>query len=905
MTLNPGTRLGAYEILSALGAGGMGEVYRARDTKLDRDVAIKILPEAFALDADRVARFQREAKVLASLNHPNIAIIHGLEQAGDVHALVMELVPGEDLSQRIARGVIPVDEALPIARQIAEALEAAHELGIIHRDLKPANIKVRPDGTVKVLDFGLAKALEAGGAGGAGRESPSMSPTITTPAMTQAGMILGTAAYMSPEQARGKVADKRSDVWAFGAVLYEMLSGERAFKGDELADTLAAVLRQDIDPRALPPSTPASVRRLIERCLERDVRQRLRDIGEARIVLADPGSPARADTADGVVSAPQRPLWRRAMVVVALALALVGAAVPTALLWRRQPSPPSQVARFAFALPPGKTLTVARRAVAMSPDGSRIAFSAEGGLFLRSVADFDAREIRGANPGITPTFSPDGQSLIFYADSAIKRISIDGGKAVTICEVGIAPSSMTWTNNDILFSAGGAAIMRVSADGGKPEVILDLKNSEDLAYGPQLLPDGETLLLSIVRRTSASIGRWDEAEIVAQSLKTGVRKRLIEGGSDGQYVPTGHIVYVSDTTLFAVPFDLSTLAVTGGAVPVVDGVNLGATSGTGRTAHFAFSKSGSLVYVPGPLSEGQNLLFFDDKGGAESVGLPFGRYQFPRVSPDGKRIAFETSDGKQVNVSIYELSGASSARRLTFGGNNRFPIWSADGTHVAFQSDRDGDLAIFWQPADGGKEERLTKPDAGTQHVPESWSPHGDVLLFSATKDFASSLWTLSLRDRSAIPFSDAKDSTLPTDAVFSPDGRWVAYQMGTSAAVEATTYAQPFPPTGTKYQIVPGGRPMWSRDGKKLFFIPDPGRLMAVTVTTTASTIAVTNPVSVPRGFGGANPQIARTFDIMPDGRILGVGIPGRSDIGYMRTEIQVVLNWFEELKARVPPKK
>jgi serine/threonine-protein kinase len=417
-----------------------------------------------------------------------------------------------------------------------------------------------------------------------------------------------------------------------------------------------------------------------------------------------------------------------------------------------------------------------------------------------------------------------------------------------------------------------------------------------------LLPDGDTLLLSIVRRTNASIGRWDAAEIVVQSLKTGVRKRLIEGGSDAQYVPTGHIVYVSDTTLFAVPFDVSMLAVTGGAVPVVDGVNLGATFGIGRTAHFAFSKSGSLVYVPGPLSNGQNLLLFDRKGGVQPLGLPAGRYQFPRVSPDGKRIAFEASDGKQVNVSIYELSGASSARRLTFGGNNRFPIWSADGRRVAFQSDRDGDLAVFWQSADGGTAERLTKPDAGTQHVPESWSPHDDVLLFSATKDFASSLWILSLRDRSAIPFRDVKDSTLPTDAMFSPDGRWVAYQMGTSAAVEATTFVQPFPPTGTINQIVPGGRPMWSRDGKEMFFVPDPGRFMAVTVTTTASTIAVTNPVPVPRGFGGANPQIARTFDIMPDGRIIGVGTPGQTASGFMQSQIHVVLNWTEELKQRVP---
>ncbi|MDO8680153.1 MAG: serine/threonine-protein kinase [Acidobacteriota bacterium] len=395
MALDPGTRLGVYEVVALLGAGGMGEVYRARDTKLNRDVAIKVLLPSVAGDPDRLARFSREAQVLASLNHPNIAHIHGLEESGGVTALILELVEGEDLAQRIARGPIPIDEALPIARQVAEALEAAHEQGIIHRDLKPANIKVRPDGTVKVLDFGLAKAVDPP-AGTAAAAALANSPTLTSPAMmTGVGVILGTAAYMSPEQAKGRVADKRSDVWGFGCVLYEMLTGRRAFTGEDRSDTLAAVLTGEPDWNALPPHVPSAVRALIHGCVRKDRKARIGDISTALFLL---GQPKAVEPAAPVTRPLPPPVWRRAMLV--LAGALIGAAIAAAVLWRREPQPPSQVTRFSFALPQGQQLTVALRAVAMSPDGTRLVYSADGRLFLRSVSEFEARAIPGANPGV-------------------------------------------------------------------------------------------------------------------------------------------------------------------------------------------------------------------------------------------------------------------------------------------------------------------------------------------------------------------------------------------------------------------------------------------------------------------------------------------------------------------------
>jgi serine/threonine-protein kinase len=894
MTLNAGGHLGPYEILSALGAGGMGEVYRARDTKLNRDVALKILPEAFTLDGDRIARFRREAQVLASLNHPSIAAIYGFEDSGSTHALVLELVEGPTLADRIAEGSIPLDETLPIARQIAEAIEAAHEQGIIHRDLKPANIKVREDGSVKVLDFGLAKAFDPATSSGA---SATMSPTLSVHA-TQAGFILGTAAYMAPEQARGKTVDRRADIWAFGCVLYEMLTGRRAFEGDDISTTLASVLKTDPDWELLPPTTPPGLRRLLARCLKKDRKDRLQAIGEARIAIDDVLSGA---VDESVSSAPIRPTswWRRALLVAAGAA--VGAAT-AALVWRRPPTPPLPVTRFVIALPQGQQLA-SRMAMEVSPDGTHIVYAADGRLYVRSLSEFEPRVVAGADDAIAPVFSPDNQWLAYWtsSDATLKRIPVAGGTPVTICQVSRAPSGLNWSGDSILFAQSGAGIMRVPATGGKAETLVRVGVDVAQAYRPQLLP-GDVVLFTLARRTATAFP-WEQAQIVAQSLKTGERKTIIDGATDGRYMSTGHLVYAAGGAVFAVPFDVARLAVTGTAVPVIEGVGRVASVVTGGAAQVAYSDTGTLIYAPGPAASGRlDVALFDRKGGAEALHLPAGFYAYPHVSPDGKRLALETSDGKDTNIAIYDLSGATAVRRLTFGGTNRFPIWSDDSRRVAFQSDREGDQAVFAQPADGGTAERLTRPGPGTAHVPESWSPDGGTLLYSVSKGADRSLWMLSTRDHTSAPFSDVRATTLPSDAAFSPDGRWVAYQLGQVEQGEANLYVQPFPPNGSKYQIARGGRPAWSRTGGELFYIPAAGQFVVVKITA-QPTFSFSNPTAIPRGFGIADPLSPRPYDVMPDGRIVGVQ-PVLTSGAVRGPQINVVLNWSEELKRLVPTK-
>jgi eukaryotic-like serine/threonine-protein kinase len=896
MSLAAGTRLGSYEIVAPLGTGGMGEVYRARDAKLNRNVAIKVLLPAFVSDPDRLARFGREAQLLASLNHPNIANVHGLEDAGEVRAIVMELVEGPTLADRIAEGALTADEAVPIAKQIAEALEAAHERGIIHRDLKPANIKVREDGRVKVLDFGLAKALDETATTSESNAAIRSSPTVTSPAMTMRGVILGTAAYMSPEQAKGRIANKRSDIWSFGCVLYEMFTGRRAFDGEDISETMASVLKSTPDWNALPPDLPATIRALIEGCLRKEPRDRIGDISTALFLLthwnaiASPGH---------VGSRPQRSLLARTFPVVALVASVVLAGA--AWFWKPEPSPALAVVRFAITLPPDQGFAVARQAIDFSSDGTRVVYTADGRLFIRSLSEIEPRLVLGAEPAIHPVFSPDGQSVVYWSESLLKRIAVSGGGPVRVCQAAAAPSGITWQDDDaILFSQPGTGIMRVSANGGNPEVLVRL-TSDELASRPELLPDHKTLLFTVTRRT-ATADPWQQARIVLQPLNTGERKTLIEPGTDGRYVSSGHIVYAVGGTLYAIAFDAAKLAVTGVPVPVLEGVRR-VTVPTIGSAHFAVSNSGSLAYLPGPAAgPQQNLMVFDRKGGAQAMNLPVAAYAYPRVSPDGKRLALEINDGKEVNIAVYELSGAASVRRLTFGGNNRFPIWSADGRRLAFQSDREGDLAVFWQAADGGRADRLTRPEPGTAHVPESWHPRGDTFLFSVAKGPEVSLWRFSVPDRQATRFGDVRSASLPTNAVFSPDGRWVAYQRGEPEQAEGTTFVEPYPPDGTKFQIARGGRPAWSREGTELFFIPAPNRFMAAKVQT-QPTFTFANPVDVPRGFGVADPTNPRPYDVTSDGRFIGVGTPSQTKSGLPGPpEIHVVLNWYQELKRLVP---
>jgi serine/threonine protein kinase/Tol biopolymer transport system component len=899
MSLAPGTRLGPYEILAPLGAGGMGEVYRARDTKLKREVALKVLPESFANDPERMARFQREAEVLASLNHPNIAQIYGVED----HALVMELVEGETLA-----GPLPLETALSYARQIAEALEAAHDKGITHRDLKPANVKVTPGGVAKVLDFGLAAVAQTSGSA---TESAANSPTLTIRA-TQAGFIMGTAGYMSPEQAAGKPVDKRADIWSFGVVLWEMLTGRRLFDGETISHTLADVLRAPIDFDELPGDTPPAIRDLLCRCLDRDVKTRLQAIGEARVAiakfLADPKS------ATEVAEARPRVKARTTGILLALSVVVLMALAAT-LAWVFKPSPPLSVTRFPFTLGEGQRVNPGRSYLAISPDGTQMVYVANNRLYLRSMAELEARAIPGIDFGgfgvTNPVFSPDGKSLAFYAgvDETLKRIAVSGGAALTICPAS-NPYGMSWNEEGIVFAQSRKGILRVSGNGGQPELLASIKDNE-LLEGPQMLPGGQAILFS---STSSATAAWDRAEIVVQTLKSGARKTIISGGSDARYLPTGHLVYALGGVLFAVPFDLRRLETTAGPVGIVEGVQRSLIGG----AQFAFSKTGSLVYVPGPATgvgaAGQDsLALVDRKGDIEVLKLSPAAYGFPRVSPDGKRVAYQIDDGKESSVWIYELSGATAPRRLTLAGTgaNRYPIWSkpkSPSERVAFQSDREGDEGIWWQRADGsGAAERLTRPDKGGSHIPDSWSPDSQMFSFTELKNGASAVWTYSLRDKKATPFAEARRPFLGR-SVFSPDGRWLAYQD--SNVDENQIYVQPFPPAAAKYQVPHDGNshhPVWSPDGKELFFVPGNGMLDVVSISTQPS-LTFGPPVRAPRaGFSTLPGNAVRTYDILPDGQHFIGTVPAvQAQAGPVARpaapQIQVMLNWFEDVKQRAP---
>jgi eukaryotic-like serine/threonine-protein kinase len=905
MPLTSGTRLGSYEVIDALGAGGMGEVYRARDSKLGRAVAIKIVREGLAADPDRVARFEREAKVLASLNHPHIASLFGMEEADGRHFLVMELVEGETLADRLRRGALAVEDALTIALQIADALEAAHEKSIVHRDLKPANVKITPDEKVKVLDFGLAKAVETNPASGSMSDSPTLSMMAS-----QAGIILGTAAYMSPEQAKGFPADHRSDVFSFGVVLYEMLTGRQPFQGETAPDVLASVLVRDPELSKLPPDLNPRIPELLRRCLEKSPKRRWQAMGDLRSEIESIAAAPRLLPAAGRVE--QRPLWRRAIPVAAAAV--LSAALAGTGVWMLRTSQPQPVARFAFTLPDGLVLSGGgRHSIAISDDGRQMAIVANARIYLRSLSELDAKPIAGTEgfQNITsPAFSPDGLSLVFFAqsDQTLKRIGLTGGSAVTICPA-TNPYGVTWRPDSIIFGQGRGGIMRVSPNGGKPEQLVTVKESE-LAHGPQILPGGQHVLFTLAGGASSSTSstdRWDKARIVVQSLETKEQKTVV-GGADGRYLPTGHLVYALSGSLYAIEFDVKRLAVKGGPVPIVEGVRRAPATATGA-AQAAISSNGSLVYFPGPVSATATqleLVLADRKGAVEKLKLPPGPYATPRVSPDGRQIAFVTNDGKEDIISVYDLSGSSAMRRLTYGGNNRHPVWSSDGRHIAFQSDREGDLAVFWQPADNtGQVERLTKPEPGVAHIPEAWNPKANVLLFSVSKSPEFALWSLTLPEKKATPFGGIK-STLPTGAVFSPDGRWVAYSSNDTGANRA--YVQPFPATGAKYQVYAketegAHHVLWSGDSKELFYNPRPASLEVVSVTT-QPTPAFGNPVAVPRPFQTGPPQTRRPFDMTPSGKFVGLVAPG-TDLGTPGTmEVRVVLNWFEELKARVPVK-
>ncbi len=895
MVLTSGTRLGPYEILSALGAGGMGEVYRARDTKLGRDVALKVLPERFASDPDRMARFTREAQTLAALNHPNIAHIHGLEESDGVRALIMELVGGEDLARRLVRGPIPLDEALPIAGQIAEALETAHDQGIIHRDLKPANIKVREDGTVKLLDFGLAKAFQPMAGMGA---DVTASPTMTRPSMTEIGMILGTAAYMSPEQARGAVVDKRTDIWAFGCVLYEMLTGRRAYAGDDIAGDMGSSLTSGPDWNALPANTPAAVRRLLRRCLQKDRKRRLADIADARLEIDD----AVASPREALPAGSRFTAWRLLLLGIVGGL-IVGAATMALFRNRQSMQVPTSgaVARMVIALPPGDRLGVAldRSRLAISHDGSRVAYVASRAgteqLFLRAMNTLEAVPLPGTENAYSPFFSPDGQWLAFFAEDKLKKVSVAGGTPQILCDARVATSGDWGPNDAIVFSQSiPTGIWGVSAGGGTPRPITTTDpKANDSHAAPEFLPGGKTLLFA--RNTS---GR---REIVVQSLETGERKVLIRGGHSPHYVTTGHLVFVEQGNLMAVAFDLMRLQVSGSPVVVLEGVGQSGES----QSDFAISDQGALVYVAARAAAGEEnrMVWVDRKGTEELLPTPPRPYLRPRLSPDGRRIAVSFQAGSDASqVWIYDLQ-SDRMNRLTFEGRNVFPIWTRDGKRVIFRfSPVDGASAVSLvsKSADGAgpSETLVTEEDPSTLSTPASASPDGMVLLYNRVTPMSADVRLVPLRgDRQPQPYLQTSFSQ--GAAQLSPDGRWVAYVSNEFGRYEI--YVRSFSNAQMKWQISDGGgvEPVWARNGRELFYRAG-DRSLAVDITTSPAFRAGKPRVLFKGQFSRGSTAVgAAGYDVSLDGqRFLMVKPVGQAEA----THINVVQNWFEELTRRVP---
>jgi serine/threonine-protein kinase len=902
MALEVGQHLGSYEITALLGKGGMGEVYRARDLKLKREVAIKILPEEFSGAGDRVSRFQREAEVLASLNHPNIAAIYDLQEANETRFLVLELVDGEALAERIQRGPIAVAEALKIAHSICEALEAAHEKGIIHRDLKPANIKVTPEGKVKVLDFGLAKAF----APEQSNTPLSQSPTLSI-AATNAGVFLGTAAYMSPEQARGSLrVDTRCDIWAFGCVLYEMLTGRQAFDGDSIPEVLASVLAREVDYSRLSPELNPRLRELIRRCLQKDVKKRWQAVGDLRVeietILADPAAAAFEDRR----TTGRWSIWKVA--AVALIAAIAGAGIAAALLRIYQPAPAAEVMRFAFILPDGQAFRTeaTRQVVAVSPDGKSFVYVAGRQLYLRRMDDNESRPIPAGN-AVLPFFSPDGHWIGFFQDGQLKKIAVTGGAAVPICSVAGQPFGATWYGNTIFFIRGTQGIFAVSEDGGTPEQWLKGEPGE-YTDNPQILPGGKSVMFSVTRETGPD--RWDKGNIVVVTRATGERKVLIAGGG-ARYVSTGHLLYALGSNLMAVRFDVEQLKVVGSPVQVVDGVLRSPSLNGSSTGNFDLSANGTLVYVPksSGLTVVQRVLtIVDGHGKSDVLRLPPGTYANPRVSPNGKQVAVNTSDDGLFAISIYDLSGTSSLRKLTLEGTNVYPRWSPDSRKLAFSSVKDGKAGIFLQNADGtGSPENLIGAPVGDTYIPWTFDPSGKVFLFTNCKggNDCGIFMTPVAGERKIQTFADQPQSG-QYNAAFRYDGQWVAYVSSEGQSRVRHIFVQQFP-SGAKYQISrePSEAPVWSPDGKELFYYQtETSKLVSVRIQTQPA-ISFSNPVPLPIERMIQDQGSPRDYDIMPDGRFL-ISQPASQPSAGSRpsSQINVVLNWFSELTQRVPVK-
>lgn len=905
MPLTAGTRIGPYQVICLVGSGGMGEVYRARDTTLNRDVALKVLPETLAGDQDRLKLFRREAQVLASLNHTNIAHIHGFQDSGGVHALVMELVEGPTLADRLATGPIPVTEVMAIARQIAEALEAAHEQNVVHRDLKPANIKVRDDGTVKILDFGIAKALESPFQTA---EDPLNSPAFMT-TLTLPGALLGTAAYMSPEQARGKVVDRRTDIWSFGALVYEMVTGVRLFGGDGISETLSAVLTRPVDWSVLPPDTPVALRRLLARCLDRDLKTRLRDIGEARIEIArmataavTPVVGAFAWDADAVHarSRPKRLPW---IIAGASVTAFMGAL----LLWAPwRPAVTPQPVRFAVVPPAALPLSLQNvdPGVAISPDGTLIAYMAdtsEANLVVRPIGQLDADSVPGVSTASAPFFSPDGKWIGFFAGKAeLRKVPLSGGPDVPLGRFAGARGG-SWGPNGTIYISGpaiGAGLFAVPQAGGNPAMITkpDLSVGELGHQYPFALPGGEGVLFTITDEDVA------KNQIAVLDLKTGQTKRLFRGGSAATYVEPGVLVYAASGALRAVRFDLKRLTTIGDSVPLGETVSMMSTG----ASQYGLSANGTLVDLPGDQTTrnvARTLVWVDRQGReAPIAGVPVRSYNAVKISPDGSRLALDLRDQAQ-DIWTWDLKRAKLERFTVGPGLNAFPVWTPDGRRIVFGGLQGGLVQnLFWQPTDGsGPPTRLTT-SSGSQSA-STISPDGTkVLMREVNAETGADIVMLSLATGKSEPLLQTHYGE--AQPVISPDGRMVAYEWTETG--RSQIYVATFPDvTAGRWQVTDasigsGKKPVWSRDGRELFFVSD-GALYALPVRT-SPTFSSDTPAQLFKirdlpGLGGGS-----FYDVSPDGRrFMVIKDAPLADNDPARPKLIVVVNWIEQVKAKL----
>ena len=878
-----GTRIAHYEITAKLGEGGMGEVYRATDTKLNRSVALKILPEQFASDSQRMGRFQREAEVLASLDHPNIGAIHGIEDAGETKALVLQLIEGPTLADRIAGGPIPVDEALPIALQITEALEAAHEKGIIHRDLKPANIKLTPDGQVKVLDFGLAKAMAP-----AADSSVDLthSPTLTMGSTTQ-GVLLGTAPYMSPEQARGQPVDNRADIWAFGVVVHEMLTGHPAFTGDTVSDVLARILEREPDFDALPIDLPTAVRRMLRRCLNKEPKRRTHDIADARLEVEDAIEGEQECTASGAQST-ARSGDRSQMGWILSIVFLLSAIIAVVQTVSVEPERPPAPSRLAIKLPDHLRLTGAAHSfaspVTISPDGTVVVFSASDGeataLYRRNLASFDSEVIAGTDGATAPFFSPDGKWVGFFSGGWLQRIPLDGGTPVRICNVpNFRGTGVHWTDDQqILFigSALASGILRVAAAGGTPEQLSvpDLDTGEYAHSWPQLLPGGQNVLFS----------RWSGGDRTAVlSLETMTWNEILPRAQGAQLLPTGHLLYSNEQfDLELVGFDQETQMVFGEAVPVSEPVDMIQRSGSFSAA---VSTNGTFAYVPADPRR-RSLVWVDRKGTTVEVSPETGPYEFPRISPDGTRISFQL--GRAAWIQDVERG---SRIKLTVDGFNNKPEWTPDSTRITFSSNKTGPWNLYSIAADGSGPIEPLMPNNGSNFA-YSWSPDGQQLAFSRiSPETGGDIW-IRPPEGELEPFLTTVFEE--TDARFSPDGRFVAYASNESGQFEV--YVQPYPAGSGRVTVsIDGGRePVWSRGSGELFYRQG-DTLMVVSVATTPSFKAGRPEPLFEAHFEA---DLWTNYDVSADGeRFLMV----RPDPQAPR-EIRIVQHWFDEVRRLLP---